>query len=66
MIDAPLRFCYEPGPSTAVTLPTEPFMANSKSKHRRVRSKIRLKWKKRADRKKVAAKAAAAGAKKKK
>lgn len=30
-------------------------MANSKSKHRRVRSKIRLKWKKRAERKKVAA-----------
>lgn len=35
-------------------------MANSKSKHRRVRSKIRLKWKKRADRKKEAAKVAAA------
>jgi hypothetical protein len=41
-------------------------MANSKSKHRRVRSKIRLKWKKRLDRKKAAAKAAAAGGKKKK
>ncbi|MFZ5445756.1 MAG: aminopeptidase [Myxococcota bacterium] len=39
-------------------------MANSKSKHRRVRSKIRLKWKKRLERKKAAAKAA--GGKKKK
>jgi hypothetical protein len=41
-------------------------MANSKSKHRRVRSKIRLKWKRRLDRKKIAAKAAAATGKKKK
>ncbi len=41
-------------------------MANSKSKHRRVQSKIRLKWKQRADRKKAAAKAAPAAAKKKK
>ena len=40
-------------------------MANSKSKHRRVSSKIRLKWKRRADRKKVAAKAAASSKKKK-
>ena len=40
-------------------------MANSKSKHRRVRSKIRLKWKKRAERKKVAVKAASTGKKKK-
>lgn len=40
-------------------------MANSKSKHRRVRSKIRLKWKKRLERKKAAAKAATAGKKKK-
>lgn len=40
-------------------------MANSKSKHRRVRSTIRLKWKKRAERKKAAAKAASAGKKKK-
>jgi hypothetical protein len=40
-------------------------MANSKSKHRRVRSKIRLKWKKRRERKKAAVKAAA-GSKKKK
>lgn len=39
-------------------------MANSKSKHRRVRSKIRLKWKKRLERKKAAAKATA-GKKKK-
>lgn len=41
-------------------------MANSKSKHRRVQSKIRLKWKKRKERKKAAAKAAEAakGAKK--
>ncbi len=30
-------------------------MARSKSKHRRVRSKIRLKWKKRLGRKKAAA-----------
>ena len=41
-------------------------MANSKSKHRRVRSKIRLKWKKRAERKKAAVKAAASTGKKKK
>jgi hypothetical protein len=41
-------------------------MANSNSKHRRVRSKIRLKWKQRRDRKKVAAKLAAATAGKKK
>ncbi|MFO0597406.1 MAG: aminopeptidase [Myxococcaceae bacterium] len=41
-------------------------MANSKSKHRRVRSKIRLKWKKRLERKKAAAKAAASSGKKKK
>ncbi len=40
-------------------------MANSKSKHRRVRSKIRLKWKRRANRKKAAAKAATTGKKKK-
>lgn len=40
-------------------------MANSKSKHRRVRSKIRLKWKRRRDRKKAAAKAAEGGKKKK-
>jgi hypothetical protein len=40
-------------------------MANSKSKHRRVRSKIRLKWKKRAERKKAAVKAASTGKKKK-
>ncbi len=40
-------------------------MANSNSKHRRVRSKIRLKWKKRAERKKAAAKAAPAAKKKK-
>jgi hypothetical protein len=41
-------------------------MPNSKSKHRRVQSKIRLKWKKRTDRKKEAAKVAASSAKKKK
>ena len=35
-------------------------MANSKSKHRRVQSKIRLKWKKQLERKKAAAKAAEA------
>lgn len=40
-------------------------MANSKSKHRRVRSKIRAKWKRRADRKKAAAKAATSTKKKK-
>jgi hypothetical protein len=40
-------------------------MANSKSKHRRVRSKIRLKWKRRANRKKAAAKAATTSKKKK-
>jgi hypothetical protein len=33
-------------------------VATSKSKHRRVRMKIRQAWKKRADRKKAAAKAA--------
>ena len=33
-------------------------MARSKSKHQRVRSKIRLKWKKRLERKKAAAAAA--------
>ena len=41
-------------------------MARSKSKHQRVRSKIRLKWKARSDRKKAAAKLAAAAGKKKK
>ncbi|MFZ5468369.1 MAG: aminopeptidase [Myxococcota bacterium] len=35
-------------------------MARSKSKHRRVRMKIRQAWKKRAGKKKAAAKAAAA------
>ena len=40
-------------------------MANSKSKHRRVRSKIRLKWKRRENRKKAAAKAATTSKKKK-
>lgn len=41
-------------------------MANSKSKHNRRRHKIRLAWKRRADRKKAAAaEAAAAGGKKK-
>jgi hypothetical protein len=39
-------------------------MARSNSKHRRVRSKIRLKWKKRRERKKVAAKAATPSKKK--
>ena len=39
-------------------------MSSSKSKHQRVRHKIRLKWKHRAERKKKAAKAAA-GTKKK-
>ncbi len=39
-------------------------MARSKSKHRRVQMKIKQKWKKRLDRKKVAAKTAA-GSKKK-
>jgi hypothetical protein len=34
-------------------------MARSKSKHQRVRHTIRLKWKKRLERKKAAAKAAA-------
>ncbi len=34
-------------------------MARSKSKHQRVRTKIRVAWKKRRERKKAAAKAAA-------
>jgi hypothetical protein len=41
-------------------------MANSKSKHQRVRHKIRLKWKKRRERKKAAEKAAGAAKKPKK
>jgi hypothetical protein len=41
-------------------------MARSKSKHMRVRNKIRLAWKKRAERKKAAAKVAAAAEGKKK
>jgi hypothetical protein len=40
-------------------------MARSKSKHRRVRSKIRVKWKKRRERKKAATAAAATTSKKK-
>lgn len=40
-------------------------MARSKSKHMRVRHKIRLKWKKRLERKKAAAKTAASSGKKK-
>lgn len=39
-------------------------MARSKSKHMRVRHKIRLKWKKRLGRKKAAVKAAPASKKK--
>ena len=39
-------------------------MANSKSKHVRVRNKIRRKWKARLDRKKAAAKASEGGKKK--
>ncbi|MCC6336363.1 MAG: aminopeptidase [Myxococcales bacterium] len=41
-------------------------MAKSKSKHRRVRHTIRLKWKKRRERKKAAEKTAGAGKKAKK
>ena len=41
-------------------------MANSKSKHVRVRNRIRRAWKARANRKKEAAKAAAASGTKKK
>lgn len=40
-------------------------MARSKSKHMRVRHKIRLAWKKRLERKKAAAKAATTTSKKK-
>lgn len=40
-------------------------MANSKSKHRRVRHQIRLRWKRRRDAHKAAAKAAEGGKKKK-
>ena len=39
-------------------------MANSKSKHRRKQMKIKQAWKKRADRKKAAAKAAGSSKKK--
>lgn len=60
-------FCYEARRLIFQQVPFEgadDTMAKSKSKHRRVRHTIRLKWKRRLDRKKAAAKAA--GAKKKK
>jgi hypothetical protein len=54
-IDEAKSFCYE-APRHFIL--RDSFMANSKSKHRRVRSKIRLRWKKRLERKKLVAKAA--------
>jgi hypothetical protein len=53
-----------PGYSTGSTPfeDREDTMANSKSKHRRVRHKIRLRWKRRRERKKAAEKAAGAAA----